>query len=339
MNSSRAMASSPTLEMVAERAGVSRATVSRVVNGSPSVSPEVARAVRDAISDMGYVPNRAARSLASRQAHAIALVVPEDMTRFFGDVFFSTVIVGINNRLSGTDYVLNLLVASDDPGAKAMRYLAAGSVDGALVLSHHASDTFLDTLSTFMPVVFGGRPAEGIAGGFVVDIDNVAGAATATKHLIERGRRTIATISGPPSMASGSDRLEGWRSALVNAGLEPGPIADGDFTLHGGNRGMRQILAENPNIDGVFVASDLMATGAMQVLRAAGKRVPEDVSVVGFDDSSAALASEVPLTTIHQPLEQMGWTMADVLLATLSGDDARPRTTILPAELVRRRSA
>lgn len=129
----RNSSAAPTLEMVAERAGVSRATVSRVVNGSPKVHPHSADAVRAAIADLGYVPNRAARTLASQQSHAIALVAPEDITRFFGDVYFASIVSGIHGRLEQSDYVLNLMVASPDPSAKMLRYLAGGAVDGLVV--------------------------------------------------------------------------------------------------------------------------------------------------------------------------------------------------------------
>jgi LacI family transcriptional regulator len=329
----------PTLEMVGAHAGVSRATVSRVVNGSPKVSDEIAQTVRASIAELGYVPNRAARSLASKQAHAIALVVPEDMTHFFGDLYFASIVVGINNRLQASDYVLNLIVASTRPDGKTMRYLQGGNLDGALVVSHHTDDTFLVTLTEKMPVVFGGRPAENITGGYVVDVDNVEGARQATQRLISIGRKRIAHISGPVTMPGGIDRVTGFKVTLAEAGLEPGPIAVGDFTMRSGTEAMRKILAEDPTIDGVFVASDLMAAGAMTVLRAAGKSVPGDVAMVGYDDSEAATSTEVPLTTVRQPSEEMGAAMADILIDVLNGAEDMPRMTILPTELVIRSSA
>jgi len=331
--------SAPTLEMVGAHAGVSRATVSRVVNGSPKVSEEIARTVRAAIAELGYVPNRAARTLASKQAHAIALVVPEDMTRLFGDLYLATIIVGINDRLQESDYVLNLMVASQDPGGKAARYLQGGNVDGALVVSHHTDDTFLSTLTNTIPVVFGGRPALGIDGGYVVDVDNVAGARTGTERLVAIGRKRIATITGPKSMRVGSEREEGFLAALAHARLVPGPIVEGDFTLRGGAAAMRKVMEQDSTIDGIFVASDLMAAGAMTVLTSMGISVPSDVAMVGYDDSEAARVTEVPLTTVRQPSEQMGMAMADILIHVLNGAEDRPRTTILPTELVIRDSA
>ena len=329
----------PTLEMVAERAGVSRATVSRVVNGSPKVSPEVASAVKAAVDELGYVPNRAARMLVSRQSHALALVVPEDMSRFFGDPYLASIATGINDRLMSEDYVLNLIVASTRADEKTSRYLQGGNVDGAFVVSHHASDSFLDRLTRSLPVIFGGRPPFPLSGGYVVDVDNVEGAEMATAHLLGLGRKRIAHIAGPATMVAGVDRETGFRRALERAGIRPGPVVAGDFTLRGGTEAMRQVLAADPSIDAVFVASDLMAVGAMTVLRSAGYSVPGDVAVVGYDDSLAATTAEVSLTTVRQPSQRMGATMVDILLKVLAGEKDHAKLTILPTELVRRASA
>ena len=209
----------PTLETVAAQAGVSRSTVSRVVNGSPKVRPDVVDAVNATIARMNYVPNRAARSLASRQTYAIALLVPEETTRFFGDPYFAAIVKGITARLEPTDYILNLLVASSDPTRKTRRYLRSGSVDGALVVSHHASDRDLTELNEAVPMVFGGRPAaQALSNSYYVDVDNLDGSRQATQHLIERGARRIATITGPPDMPASIDRLAGWRQVMAERG-------------------------------------------------------------------------------------------------------------------------
>ncbi|GAA4194658.1 LacI family DNA-binding transcriptional regulator [Microbacterium oryzae] len=331
-----------TLEQVAARAGVSRSTVSRVVNGGDRVSPEALESVKRAIAELNYVPNRAARSLASRQTQAIALVVPEDTTRFFGDPFFAAIVSGINQRLSRSEHMLNLIVASDDPGDKATTFLAGGNVDGALVVSHHTSDTYIDRISASVPVVFGGRPARERPDDYFVDVDNVAGGRVATEYLLSRGRRRIGMITGPLDMPAGIDRLTGFRDALAEVGIEPGPVRDGDFTASGGADAMRAILdreaAGEPLPDALFVASDLMARGVLDVLARAGKRVPRDIAIIGFDDSPVATSVTPALTTIRQPSLEQGEAMADVLLARLAGLDP-PRVTILPAELVVRQSA
>ncbi|WP_157002764.1 LacI family DNA-binding transcriptional regulator [Agromyces laixinhei] len=329
----------PTLEAVAREADVSRATVSRVVNGSLKVSPEVVTAVNAAIAKLNYVPNRAARSLASRTAGAIALIVPEDVTRFFGDPYFAAIVQGITRRLDESDYLLNLLVASTDPGHKTMRYLRSGIVDGALVVSHHEGDELQHDAGKTVPLVFGGRPSSEFDEHPFVDVDNVEGGRLGTAHLVEIGRRRIGTITGSLDMPAGIDRLTGFRLAMEAAELPAGAEESADFTVAGAIAATRRLLDRVPDLDGLFVASDLMATGALAVLRERGRAVPGDVAVVGFDDSPAATSAAIPLTTVHQPSEQMGFEMADLLLRHLAGDTDVPRRNIMPTRLVRRASA
>jgi len=330
--------STATIEEVAAAAGVSRSTVSRVVNGSTSVSPAALEAVQRAIADLNYVPNRAARSLASRATMAIAMVVPEDTTRFFGDPFFAAIVSGINARIGRSDYVLNLIIASDDPHDKATAYLRSGAVDGAIIVSHHTSDTFIDRIAAAVPVVYGGRPVRERENDYYVDVDNLAGGRRATEYLVSQGRTRIATITGPLTMHAGVQRLDGYRLALADAGLPEGPIEDGDFTAVGGSQAMQRILASKAEFDAIFVASDLMARGALMVLERAGISVPDDVAIVGFDDSPVATAVTPPLTTMRQPSFEQGRRMADVLLSLLAGG-APPHATVLDSELVVRASA
>lgn len=330
----------PTLEAVAAEAGVSRSTVSRVVNGSSQVSAGVVAAVQDAIERLNYIPNRAARSLANRQTMAIALVVPEDISRFFGDPYFSTVVQGIAKGLEDSDYVLTLQLASPSrPSKKTIRYLLGGNVDGALVVSHHTGDQFLAELGASLPVVFGGRPLEPEkTPSYYVDVDNVAAAALGTQRLIDIQRTRIAMIAGPPDMPAGIDRTTGWTQALEAAGLSADRIWHGDFSPASGSWAMRELLERHPDLDGVFVASDLMATGAMAVLAERGLRVPKDVAIVGFDDSPAATAGAVQFTTVHQPSLEMGEKMAEMLLGLLRGESIEP-TSVMTTRLVIRDSA
>lgn len=333
-------AGAPTLEMVAAEAGVSRATVSRVVNGSPSVSPAIAAAVQRAISELNYTPNRAARTLVSRQTQAIALLVPEEIGWFFSDPYLALVVKGIADRLEETDYVLNLLVSSSDPGRKTRRYLTGGNVDGALVVSHHAGNRDLVELSQLVPTVFGGEPSiPGIDTPYFVDVDNTAGGQRATEHLLRTGRQHVATITGPLDMHASVDRLAGWRRAQAAAGRSDAAVAHGDFSLLSGARAMRELLATHPDLDGVFVASDLMARGALGVLADAGRRVPDDVAVVGYDDNVAAVSEPPLLTTVRQPSTETGAEMADLLLRILAGDPPAERGRILDTALVRRDTA
>lgn len=330
----------PTLEAVAAAAGVSRATVSRVVNGSTRVKPDVAAAVNAAIATLDYTPNRAARSLAGRKSMAIALVVPEDTTTFFGDPYFGSIVQGITSALEASDYVLVLqLVNSARPSENTIRYLLGGNVDGALVVSHHSSDTSLARLGATLPVVFNGRPLQPTdPPSYFVDVDNAAGAEQATEHLVGLGRRRIAIIAGPEDMAPGIDRTAGWKRALERAGLATDLVVHGHFSRTGGATAMRELLEREPDVDAVFAASDLMAVGAMSVLREVGKSIPADVAVVGFDDSPAAITGDVQLTTVHQPSEQAGATMARMLLTLLRGDQVE-HECMLPTHLVTRDSA
>ncbi|WP_137845322.1 LacI family DNA-binding transcriptional regulator [Microbacterium sp. 2FI] len=332
-----AMRGSVTIEEVAAAAGVSRSTVSRVVNGSSAVSPEALEAVTRVIAELNYVPNRAARSLASRQTHAVALIVPEDTTRFFGDPFFAAIVSGINARLSRSDYVLNLFIANDDPGDKTTSYVRSGAVDGAIIVSHHTSDTFIDRIASSVPVVYGGRPVRERERDYYVDVDNVRGAHDATTYLIERGRRRIATIAGPLDMPAGVDRLQGYHEALAAWELTPGAVEDGNFTADGGAAAMQRILDAGDAPDAVFIASDLMARGALAVIGSAGLRVPEDIAIMGFDDSPVATSVIPHLTTMRQPSFAQGERMATVLLDLLAGKHPR-HVTILETELVVRDS-
>lgn len=324
----------PTLEMVAAVSGVSRSTVSRVVNRSPNVRPEVTATVLRAIDHLNYVPNRAARSLAGRHTYALALLVPEEANRFFGDPYFASVVQGITSTLDGSDYVLNLLVSRDGPGGKTRRYLQSGNVDGALVVSHHASNTDLREINAGLPLVFGGRPVVvDLDTCYYVDVDNVGGAKQATEHLIRRGRRP-ATITGPLDMPAAIDRLAGWRAAMGEAGLAADAVALGDFTTAGGAAAMRELLDRFPDLDGVFVANDLMARGALTVLAERSRTVPSDVAVVGYDDSPAATSGDPALTTVSQPSVSMGAQMAATLLGLLAGSEPESRACVLQTRLI-----
>lgn len=330
--------SAPTLEQVAARAGVSRSTVSRVVNESPHVTDEAVAAVRAAIDALGYVPNRAARTLASRRTNAIALVVPESTAKVFADPFFASVVQGAALHLSDTEYTLNMMIASEANSEKTRRYLLGGNVDGALVVSHHTGDHSYAQLGRSLPVVFGGRPLSAEErGSYFVDVDNAAGAEKVTKHLIETGCRRVATIGGPQDMPPGVDRLAGWRRAIGEAGLRDDLVELGDFSPRSGAEAMTRLLERGEDFDGVFVANDQMAAGALSVLRARGKRVPDDVAVAGFDGDVYGETSEPPLTTVVQPSVALGARMAEVLVDRLEGRETE-RVTMMPIELVVRAS-
>ena len=327
--------------MVAALAGVSRSTVSRVVNASPRVTPDAIEAVNAAIEKLNYVPNRAARSLASRRTHTIALVIPENTAKFFADPYFASVVEGAAMYLSATDYTLTLLIASEADPEKTRRFLQGGNVDGALILSHHSDDRSYVAPARSLPVVFGGRPMgqEGQEGldNYILDVDNVAASREATSYLVDHGRRRIATIAGPQDMAAGIDRVEGWRAALGVAGLEPGPIEYGDFTPPGGADAMRRMLATGVSFDGIFVASAQMASGALSELRAHGISVPADVSMITIDNDYYAINATPPLTTIEQPTGTHGAMIAETLVRLIDGEQV-PKLTMIPTRLIERES-
>jgi DNA-binding LacI/PurR family transcriptional regulator len=361
----------PTLEQVAALAGVSRATVSRVVNGSPKVSPVVRAQVERAVAKLGYVPNRAARSLVTRRADSIALVVSEPHARFLSEPFFAGMVRGVSAALAETGVQLVLLIAHDLPDrpgdrpggppdppdrGRLERYVVGGHVDGVLLASLHGDDPLPGILERAgVPAVLigcpadrggpgdrrGGPPVDRAGPATYVDADNRGGARKAVDHLVARGRRTIATIGGPLDMRVGLDRLDGYRDGLAAAGLEEaGDLVEaGDFTEEGGAAAMGRLLARPGRpVDAVFAASDLMAAGALRALRAAGRRVPDDVAVVGFEDSVVARYAQPPLTTVRQPIEEMGRQAARLLLARAAGEPAGMHL-ILDVELVLRASA
>lgn len=329
----------PTLEMVAREAGVSRATVSRVVNGLSTVDPQIADVVNAAIKRLNYVPNHSARSLAKRSSNAVALVVPESTTKFFRDPFFVSVVDGIVSRLDENDYVLNLLVTVRDPRAKVERFLRSGTVDGTIVLAHHSGDGSLAELDTSAPTVFGGRPLDdGDSPHFYIDTDNVDGAARAAQHLADRGHRRLATITGQLDMAVGRDRLEGFQRGARDAGLEPPIVVPADFTPESAKAATQQLLDEHPDVEAVFVASDRMALQTVRTILQSGRRIPQDIAVVGFGDTDAATEAKPALTTIRQPSVEMGHLLAETVLRLIRGDEDVPRHVIMPAELVIRQT-
>ncbi|MFE1575958.1 LacI family DNA-binding transcriptional regulator [Streptomyces fradiae] len=340
----------PTLEAVAARAGVSRATVSRVVNGGAGVREPLVERVRRAVDELGYVPNHAARTLVTRRNGAVAVIIAEPEFRVFSDPFFEQQVRGISRELTAHDTQLVLLWV-EGPGdyERIARYLGGGHVDGALAFSVHDDDELPSVVRRVqVPTVFGGRPgwpgAAGDAGVPYVDVDNRGGAREAVRYLLGLGRERIAHLAGPGDQTSATDRLAGYRDVLLDA--DPGLVAQGDFTEESGARAMAELLQRRPGLDAVFAGNDLMASGALRVLRERGLRVPQDVAVVGFDDmASVAEATDPPLTTVRQDIEGMGRLMVRLLMRALNQDGApgaagaAPASVITPTELVLRASA
>ena len=329
----------PTLEAVARQAGVSRATVSRVVNGSTTVAEPIQEAVRRAVRELGYVPNQAARALVTQRTDSIALVLPEAATRVFSDdQVFPGIIRGASQELEAAGKQLVLMLAGSPAGHdRVERYVTGGHVDGVLLASLHGADPLPGTLARAgVPVVCSGRPL-GDSTVPYVDVDHVGGVSRAVRHLLDSGRQRIATIAGPQDMVAGIERLTGYRRTLRAARRDP-IVAFGDFTRESGLLAMRHLLDDTPDLDAVFVASDLMAHGALRTLRQAGRRVPDDVAVIGFDDIEMAPYTDPPLTTVRQPIQEIGRKMTRMLLRLAVGEPTEA-PVVLPTELVLRDSA
>ena len=346
----RSNARRPTLEDVARRSGVSKSTVSRVVNGEPKVSAEVAGRVREVIAELGYVPNQAARQLVTCRTGAVAVVASQPENRLFLDPYFDCLLRGIRAELArhGAQAVLLFLDEPDDH-ARVADYLGGGHVDGAILFSLRPDDRLPEMVDRLgLPAVFGGRPflrdGDPVRGQAYVDGDNRGGARQAVRHLVALGREHIATVAGPYDQEnSAADRLDGYRDVLLDTA--PHLVERADYTRQGGADAMAALLDRHPDLDAVFVASDLMASGALQVLRERGRRVPDDVAVIGFDDLVAISEStDPPLTTVHQDVAEMGRLMARLLFGRTEqdlrqGEFPAVPSVVVPTRLVLRQSA
>ncbi|MCC5581495.1 LacI family DNA-binding transcriptional regulator [Microtetraspora sp. AC03309] len=333
------MAKRPTIHDVAAAAGVSRGTVSRVLNDDRYVSPAAHAAVRRAIAETGYVVNRNARSLVTQRTGSVVMVLSEPSEKVFEDPNYSVTIRTAIRRLAERDVSLVMMVAGDDGDReRVVRYVRGGHADGVFLVSTHAGDPLADALV--------GIPIAAVAQGAVVGRESVIpyaaaddreGARQMTRYLVEQGRKKIATITGPMDTPGGILRLEGFADVLGRKASKK-LIAHGDWTRRSGETAMAQLLERSPDLDAVFVASDLMAAGALATLRAAGREVPDDVAVGGFDDSSVAVSTHPPLTTVRQPLAQVAEETVRLLLDLIDGAP-HVDSVILPTTLVVRASA
>jgi len=330
-------AAAPTLEEVAALAGVSRSTASRALNGGKRVSPSAQAAVDAAIAQLGYTPNRAARSLVTRRTDSIALVIPEPDERVLSDPFFSGTLNGLSSALAGSDLQLVLVISRPGESERTERYLRNGHVDGAVVVSHHKSDR-LDTVlaESRIPAVFVGRPLNEVGRLHYVDVDNYGGGRLAAEHIIATGRKRIGMIAGPQDMAAGRDRLRGWIDVLEAAGLETHRIVSSDFTAATASDAASTLLDEHPDTDAILAASDLIAAGAINVLLQRGRAIPEDVAIIGFDN--LGVSTSPSLTTLTNPVVAMSRTAGQMLLDLLENGDRDPQHTQFSPDLVVRES-
>lgn len=329
-----------TLEEIGKRAGVSRSTVSRVINNQENVSAEVRRRVLEVIEETGYQPHAAARSLAAKRTRVIGLVIPRSVQAFFSDPYFPRLIQGIAQACNAREYTLSLFMFHTEADERDLypRVISRGLTDGIIISSSLENDPLIPLLlDSDIPFVIHGRPLVSAAVNYV-DVDNVGGAHNAVTHLIRSGRRRIGHIAGPQNASVGRDRREGYVNALVERGLAVRDelIVEGDFSETGGYRAAQRLLATE--LDAIFAASDMMAFGALRALQEAEHRVPEDVAMVGFDDLDAAAITRPPLTTVRQPIRQSGVTVVETLLDVVENGADPVHRVILPTQLVIRES-
>ncbi|MBO0846194.1 MAG: LacI family DNA-binding transcriptional regulator [Nocardioides sp.] len=325
---------------MAARAGVSRATASRVLRGDTKVSEHARTVVMDAAREISYVPNLAARSLVTGRSDSVAFLVEESEEKMFSDPFFLRMLRSAQETVASTGRQLVFSVMSRREDQKRfLAYAAGGHVDGVLLMSLHGKDRLPQHLEEIgVPTVLSGRPLSNRRRLWYVDADNVGGGALATSYLLSSGHTCVATVAGPLDMCAGQDRLAGYRAGIEAAGLtyDESLVSVGDFTSAGGFDAATRLLERRPDVDAIFAASDLAAIGAIRAVHAAGRDVGDDVAVVGFDDIPAAAEHEPPLSTVRQPIAELGTTMTRLLLARIEGEDDLPHRTVLPVEMVRR---
>lgn len=329
----------PKIDDVAREAGVSRGTVSRVLNGGHWVSPPALAAVNAAIKKTGYRVNPHARSLATNRANSVAFLLTESHDRLFEDPNFAVLMRGAADALAVHDIPLVLIMAgTDDEQRRATEFLTAGHVDGVLLVSSHATRKGIisEIVNARIPAIACGVPLGFEKKMGYVAADDYDGALDALRHLSDGGRKRIATIAGPQDTSGGIRRLKAYRKHQ-GAGVDEDMIAFGDYSRESGAKGMREILNRAPDVDAVFAANDLMALGAIDVLKEAGRRIPEDVAVAGFDDIKVSATTVPTLTTVRQPFERISAEMVRLLLAVIDGE--RPAAITIPTELVVRVSA
>jgi LacI family transcriptional regulator, galactose operon repressor len=329
-----------TLEEIARLSGTSRSTVSRVINNEAGVSEKTRQKVMAVIQEYNFQPNRAARILAGGRTRVLGLVIPQAVTRLFSDPYFSIFIQGVTTACNSRDYSVMLWLAEPEYERRVInQILYNGLIDGVIVSSAVADDPLVGALRrSHMAFVLVGRPPDDESLCYV-DVDNKTSAQEATSYLLRSGHRRVGTITGPLNTIVGVDRRDGYLQALHENDFPTDEklIVEGDFSEEGGYAAARLLLDHQP--DGIFAASDLMALGALRALAEAGLHVPEQVAVVGFDDIPAAVRSHPQLTTVRQPIIQLGSSAVETLISCIETPGTEARQVLLPTELIIRQSA
>lgn len=324
---------------VAARAGVSQTTASRVLSGFKNVAPDTRAAVTEAAEALGYEVNLAARSLASARSQSIGFVVSEPSAHLWNGTYFPRLLKGITEAAEDSHLQLAIFMRQPEQTSKRLRrYLTQGHVDGLLVITSTRDDPLLvDLLSHGMAVVVGGRPI-GVDDASYVDVDNFRGAAVATNHLLKNGYKRPAHIAGPSDTAAGEDRLRGYLHAMQQSDIPPTFVQAKDFSYQEGAAAAISILEHEPTVDAFFAAGDSLGLGAMTAVTASGRRIPEDVGLIGFDDSEPAAAATPPMSSMFQSVEQLGKEMVRLLISRIADGDQPPLQSTLGTRLVGRQS-
>jgi LacI family transcriptional regulator, galactose operon repressor len=329
-----------TLEDIARLSGVSRATVSRVINEDTHVKEETRKKVLEVVQSINFQPNQAARSLAAGYARVIGLVIPTGVSALFSDPYFPLVIQGVSSACNTQGYSVMLWLAEPEYERQTIsQILFSGLIAGVIVSSMLMDDLLIDRLcASKHPFITIGRHPSNEKINYI-DVDNRVGAYQGVMYFLLTGHRRVATITGPCNTISGQDRYQGYLDALHERGIPMVPelVEEGGFSDATGYLAMKRLLPHRP--DAVFVASDAMAFAAIRAIQEAGLRIPQDIAVIGFDDIPSAGNSSPPLTTVRQPIQRTGSLAAEMLIDIIEHPDTQPRRVVLPTELVIRSSA
>lgn len=327
----------PTIKDVAKEAGVSIATVSRILNGTGKVSVELANRVQAAVDKLQYHPNSMARALKIRESQSIGLIIPD-----IENPFFPALVRGVEDMAKRSGYAVILCNSDGNPDMEEqyLNFLISKRVDGILFTGGAEFERNARLLGALdIPLVLLDRRAHSFPCAAVVT-DNRLGAQMAVEHLITLGRREIAFISGPPHVSPGEERVAGYRDALAQHGLEQnaGREVFGAYTFESGYQAIDELVADGMSFDAIFAGNDLMAIGAMEALSRHGLSVPDDVAVIGYDDIRMSAWYKPALTTVHQPVYQMGYIAAETIIKKMTGGSYQPEVRILMPRLIIRQS-
>jgi len=321
------------MEEIARLSGVSRSTVSRVINNDPRVHEVTRQRVREVIQKFNYQPNLAARRLAGGRTHILGLVVPMGIERLFYDPFLMGLTQSVALTCNRLNHSVMMWIAEPEYERRAIhRMLSNKFLDGVIVAHYLMEEPIVEALAMeCMPFVLVGRHHAQVS---YIDVDNQTSSAELITFLVQAGYRRIATVCGPQNMIAGVERLKGYKLGLEQCGIafDPTLVVEGDFSEESGYVAMQRLLPLQPQA--VFAASDSMAVGVLRALRENGRRVPEDIGVAGFDDMPFAANTTPPLTTVRQPVEKMGEVTIETLIDLIEHPDSPPRHIILPTELV-----